>query len=88
MLSTEGKSTLKSKNYMTSTFTNSFHNYQKKIRHRGEVPSYSTIARHIRASRPRDCISSYNLIREDGAKLIVVWARNPDGSYGHEIVIA
>lgn len=71
---------------MTSTFTNSFQNYKKKICHRGELPSYSTIARHIRASCPSDCKSPYTLVREDGEKLIVVWGRKADGAYGHKIV--
>ena len=71
---------------MISTFTNSLQNYKKKIRHHGEVPSYSTIARHIRASRSKDFVSPYSLVREDGAKLIVVWGCKPDGSYGHKIV--
>lgn len=56
----------------TSTFRNQFHRYEKTIRHRGDVPAYSTVARHIRASRPSDCISPWSLTRDDGADLIVM----------------
>lgn len=57
---------------MTSIFRNQFHRYEKTIRHRADVPAYTTIAKHIRASRPSDCRSTWTLIREDGAQLIVI----------------
>jgi hypothetical protein len=62
----------------TSTFRNEFHRYTRTIRHRGDVPAYSTIARHIRASRPRDCRSTWTLTRDDGVQLIAI----PAHSYG------
>jgi len=62
----------------TSTFRNEFHRYTRTIRHRGDVPAYSTIARHIRASRPSDCRSTWKLIRDDGVQLIAI----PAYAYG------
>jgi hypothetical protein len=44
---------------MKSTFRNQFHRYEATIRHRGEVPAYSTISRHIRASRPSNCTKMF-----------------------------
>jgi hypothetical protein len=60
---------------MISTFRNSFRRYEATIRHRGEVPAYSTLLRHIRASRPSDCKSTWRLIREDGVRLIAIPAQ-------------
>jgi hypothetical protein len=63
---------------MTSTFRNQFHGYKATIRHRSEVPAYSTLRRHIRASRPSDCKSTWTLIRSDGVRLIAI----PAQAYG------
>jgi hypothetical protein len=60
---------------MTSTFRNSFHRYEATIRHRSEVPAYSTLRRHIRASRPSECKSTWTLIRSDGVRLIAIPAQ-------------
>lgn len=70
----------------TSTFRNDFHWYVSTIRHRGDVPAYSTIARHIRASRPRDCQSTWKLIRDDGVQLIAVPAYAYGEGNGYRIV--
>lgn len=70
----------------TSTFRNQFHRYEKTIRHRGDVPAYSTIARHIRASRPSDCQSYWTLTREDGAQLIAIPAQCYGEGNGSKII--
>lgn len=70
----------------TSTFRNEFHRYSRTIRHRGDVPAYSTIARHIRASRPSDCRSTWTLIRDDGVQLIAIPAFAYGEGNGYQIV--
>jgi hypothetical protein len=70
----------------SSTFRNEFHRYEKTIRHSGDVPAYSTIAKHIRASRPRDCRSTWSLIRDDGVRLIAVPAHAYGEGNGYRIV--
>jgi hypothetical protein len=57
---------------MTSIFRNEFHRYEATISHRGEVPAYSALLRHIRASRPSECCSTWTLTREDGVRLIAI----------------
>jgi hypothetical protein len=71
---------------MTSTFRNEFHRYEKTIRHSGDVPAYSTIAKHIRASRPSDCCSTWTLTREDGVRLIAIPAHCYGEGGGMKIV--
>jgi hypothetical protein len=71
---------------MTSIFRNDFHRYEKTIRHSGDVPAYSTIAKHIRASRPKDCHSTWKLTREDGTQLIAIPAYSYGEGNGYKIV--
>ena len=70
----------------TSTFRNEFHRYEKTIRHSGDVPAYSTIAKHIRASRPSDCRSTWKLTRDDGVQLIAIPAHSYGEGNGMKIV--
>lgn len=71
---------------MKSLFKNSFHRYEKTIRHSGDVPAYSTIAKHIRASRPSDCHSTWTLTRDDGIQIIAIPAQCYGEGNGMKIV--
>lgn len=65
----------------TTHIKNDFYGYSATIKHKGEMPALSTVKKHLRAAKPKGCISYTKIISDDGHMMAI-----EDSGRGEELI--
>jgi len=55
----------------TTIISNSFTGYIATIRHIGDLPAVSTVKKHIRKSKAKECTSETRIRSDDGQRIVM-----------------